>query len=65
MELKGIVKRARRFSKLFCVTDGASFRLKDVDPGDTLDLSSEDKRSQRSGKDDGGAGAGAARANWI
>jgi PPK2 family polyphosphate:nucleotide phosphotransferase len=43
MELKEIIKRARRFSKPFRIADGASFRLKHIDPGDTLDLSSEDK----------------------
>jgi PPK2 family polyphosphate:nucleotide phosphotransferase len=30
-------------AKPFRVTDGKSFRLKDIDPGDTLDLGSEDK----------------------
>jgi len=41
--MKALVKRARKFSKPFRVTDGDSFRLKDIDPGDTLDLGSEDK----------------------
>jgi PPK2 family polyphosphate:nucleotide phosphotransferase len=36
-------KRARGFAKPFRVTDDRGFRLKDVDPGDTLDLGSEDK----------------------
>ncbi len=43
MEINEIVKEARNFSKPFRVTDGAGFHLKDVDPGDTLDLTSEDK----------------------
>jgi PPK2 family polyphosphate:nucleotide phosphotransferase len=43
MKLKEIIKRARKFSEPFRVTDGSKFRLKDVDPGDTLDLTSESK----------------------
>jgi PPK2 family polyphosphate:nucleotide phosphotransferase len=43
MEINELIKRARNFSKPFRVTDGAGFRLKDVDPGDTLNLTSEDK----------------------
>ena len=43
MKLKKIIKRASAFADPFCVTDGTRFRLKDVDPNDTLDLSSEDK----------------------
>jgi len=38
-----LIKRARRFSKPFRVTNGRAFRLKDIDPADTLDLSAEDK----------------------
>ncbi len=41
-EMKTLIKRARKFAKPFRVTDD-SFRLKDIDPGDTLDLTSEDK----------------------
>jgi PPK2 family polyphosphate:nucleotide phosphotransferase len=41
--MKALIKRARKFSKPFRVTDGDGFRLKDIDPGDTLDLGSEDK----------------------
>jgi PPK2 family polyphosphate:nucleotide phosphotransferase len=41
-EIKSLIKRARKFAKPFRVThDG--FRLKDIDPDDTLDLTSEDK----------------------
>jgi PPK2 family polyphosphate:nucleotide phosphotransferase len=43
MKLSEIIKRARAFSKPFRVTDGKKFRLKDIDPGDTLDFGSEDK----------------------
>jgi len=43
MKTKELIKRARKFAKPFRVTDGESFRLKDVDPDDTLDLGSEDK----------------------
>jgi len=40
---KAIIKRARKFAKVYRVTDGSKFRLKDVDPGDTLDFGDEDK----------------------
>ena len=43
MITKELIKRARGFAKPFRVTDGSKFRLKDIDPGDTLDLGSEDK----------------------
>ena len=43
MDLDTIVKKARQFSKPFRVTKGEKFRLKDVDPRDTLGLKSEDK----------------------
>jgi len=38
-----IIKSAREFVRPFRVTDGESFRLKNIDPGETLDLKSEDK----------------------
>jgi PPK2 family polyphosphate:nucleotide phosphotransferase len=41
-EMKGFIKKARKLAKPFRVTDG-SFRLKDIDPGDTLDFTAEDK----------------------
>jgi PPK2 family polyphosphate:nucleotide phosphotransferase len=47
MSTKDIIKRARSFSKPFQVTDGSDFRLKDIDPGDTLGLVSEDKPRAR------------------
>lgn len=40
---KELIKRARKLAKPFRVTDGGRFRLKDVDPGDTLEFKSEDK----------------------
>jgi len=43
MRTKDIVERARSFAKPFRVTDGSDFRLKDVDPDDTLGIGSEDK----------------------
>ena len=43
METKEVIERARTFAKPFMVTDGTSFRLKDIDPGDTQDLGAEDK----------------------
>jgi len=47
MSTKDVIKRARGFSKPFKVTDGSEFRLKDIDPGDTLGLGSEDKPRAR------------------
>src|SRR4030095_5404584 len=41
-EMKRMIKIARKFAKPFRVTDDG-FRLKDIDPGDTLDFTSEDK----------------------
>jgi len=43
MKTKQVIKAARKFSKPYRVTDGKGFRLKDVDPGDTQDLKSDDK----------------------
>jgi len=43
MSTKDIVERARGFAKPFRVTDGSNFRLKNVDPGDTLGIGSEEK----------------------
>ena len=43
MNSQDIIKRARYLADSFRVTDGKKFRLKDVDPGDTLHLDSEDK----------------------
>ena len=43
MDPKNIHKTARSFSKPFRVTDGKKFRLKDHDPGETLDFTGKDK----------------------
>ena len=43
MELKEIIKRARPLSSPFRIDSGSRFRLKHVDPGDTLHLGSADK----------------------
>ena len=43
MKLERIYDYAERLAKPFRVTDGRSFRLAKVDPGDTLRFSSEDK----------------------
>src|SRR3982751_5583031 len=43
MNAKKLIKRAGKLAKPFRITNGDKFRLKDVDPGDTLDLKAEDK----------------------
>jgi len=43
MKTKELIKRAKKLADHYRVSDGEKFRLKDVDPGDTLDLKSEDK----------------------
>jgi PPK2 family polyphosphate:nucleotide phosphotransferase len=47
MSLKTIVKRARRLAAQYRITDGAHFRLKDVDPDDTWRLKDAQKREAR------------------
>jgi hypothetical protein len=44
-EIKKVIKEARKLANPFLVTDG-SFRLTDIDPGDTLGLP-EDNRAPR------------------
>jgi len=41
--MKEFFKKMRELAKPFRVTDGDGFRLKDINPGDTLNLKSEDK----------------------
>src|SRR5881227_1029370 len=41
METKEIIKRAREFAKPFRITKGKNFRLKDVDPDETLEFTTE------------------------
>ena len=43
MKQDSIVKAAHKFSKPFRITNGKKFRLKDHDPGDTLDFTEKDK----------------------
>ena len=43
MKLKDVVKKAQAFSEPFRVSNGKGFRLKDVDPGGTLDFTDDDK----------------------
>jgi PPK2 family polyphosphate:nucleotide phosphotransferase len=43
MKTKDILKRVKSLTEPFRVDDGSKFRLKDVDPGDTLHFKSEDK----------------------
>jgi PPK2 family polyphosphate:nucleotide phosphotransferase len=40
---KRLIKNARRLARRFRVTSGRGFHLKDVDPGDTLSFSANDK----------------------
>src|SRR5258706_15535908 len=46
MKTKQIIKRARKFSKPFRVSRGKDFRLKEVDPGDTLDFTKKEDKSR-------------------
>ncbi len=43
MKKKEFIKRAKKFAKPFRITDGKKFKLKHIDPQDTLGLKSEDK----------------------
>ena len=43
MKTKKIIEAAHELSKPYRVTNGKKFRLKDIDPGDTGELKSEDK----------------------
>lgn len=43
MKLKEVIKRARKLSQPYCISDGAKFRLDDIDPGDTGRLTAENK----------------------
>jgi PPK2 family polyphosphate:nucleotide phosphotransferase len=49
MKLKHVLKVARNLSGPFKVTKGGKFRLKDIDPGDTLHLDSADKPRAKEG----------------
>jgi PPK2 family polyphosphate:nucleotide phosphotransferase len=43
MNDKDFLKQARKYSEPFCIINGKKFRLKDVNPADTLDFISEEK----------------------
>ena len=43
MKTKELIKRARKLANHFRVSDGDKFRLKEVDPADTLDFKVDDK----------------------
>jgi PPK2 family polyphosphate:nucleotide phosphotransferase len=43
MKKKEIIERSQKFVAPYIVTDGKKFRLKDIDPGDTGEVTSEDK----------------------
>jgi len=49
MKTQELLQKARKFAKPFRVTDGDKFRLKDVDPGDTLGFKSEAKPRAKEG----------------
>ena len=43
MTNNNFLKQARKYSEPFRITDGAKFRLKKVDPGETLDFEADEK----------------------
>jgi PPK2 family polyphosphate:nucleotide phosphotransferase len=43
MNNKEFIKQAKKYSEPFRITDGKKFRLKKIDPSDTLDLASAEK----------------------
>jgi PPK2 family polyphosphate:nucleotide phosphotransferase len=49
MKTQELLQKARKFAKPFRVTDGDKFRLKDVDPGDTLGFKSKAKPRAKEG----------------
>ena len=46
MKTKEIIKRARELAKPFRISKGKDFRLKDVDPDDTLDFTKEADKAE-------------------
>src|SRR5881227_4328557 len=44
MKTKEIIKRAREFAEPFRISKGRDFRLKDVDPDDTLEFTKEEDK---------------------
>ena len=53
MKTKEIIKMAREIAAPFRIVDGEKFRLKDIDPGETLGFKSEDKPRARRALADG------------
>jgi len=47
MKTKQVIEKARHIAESFRVSKGKNFRLKDVDPGDTLGFKAEDKPKAR------------------
>jgi len=43
IKLETVIKRARKWSRPYCIADDKKFRLKDIDPDDTGDLTDKDK----------------------
>jgi PPK2 family polyphosphate:nucleotide phosphotransferase len=43
MRVEEIIRRSAELANPFRITDGKRFRLRDIDPGDTLEFGSEDK----------------------
>jgi polyphosphate kinase 2 (PPK2 family) len=44
MKTKEIIKAARELAEPFCISKGKNFRLKDVDPDDTLEFTKEEDK---------------------
>jgi PPK2 family polyphosphate:nucleotide phosphotransferase len=53
LSVAGRIERCRKFSAPYRVTDGKKFRLKEVDPDDTGELTSEDKPQAKEALADG------------
>jgi PPK2 family polyphosphate:nucleotide phosphotransferase len=47
MKKKNLIKKAGQLTEPFCIKDGKEFRLKQIDPGDTLEFKSEDKQKAK------------------
>jgi PPK2 family polyphosphate:nucleotide phosphotransferase len=43
MKIKEVIQRSHHFAKPYCITNGKGFRLKDIDPEDTMGLKSAAK----------------------
>jgi hypothetical protein len=47
MKTHEVIETAKKFSRPFRVTNGKKFRLSDLDPGDTGELTSKTSRARR------------------